>query len=65
MEDVTDSQKRYLGQDQHGAGLKLTARAVIKQLETLDKKNLFKLKSETESWIQGVCGVMMASVHGW
>jgi len=33
--------------------LKSTARAVIKQLERLDKRNLFKLKSVTNTWLEG------------
>lgn len=53
-EQVTGAQKFYSNDNSTTEiDLKGTVRAVIKQLEGLDQKNMFKLKSETETWIQG------------
>ena len=48
------AEQKYAGKDPpERVDLKSTARAVIKQLERLDKRNLFKLKSVTNTWLEG------------
>lgn len=50
---TTHAEQKYAGKDPERVDLKSTARAVIKQLERLDKRNLFKLKSVTNTWLEG------------